>query len=87
MRPSDIETDSFTPMISEKSRQARLVNQNGWFLNRLENPQNPAANSYVPRLQIFYGWIIKSDAESTRQFAQPAQELRAVEIDYKNTIP
>jgi hypothetical protein len=87
VRPGDLETDSLTPTISEKSRQPRLVNQNGWSLNRLGNPKNPAANSYVPRLQILYVWIIKSDAESTRQFAQPAQELRAVEIDYKNTIP
>ena len=87
MRPGDLETDSLTPMISEKSRQPRLVNQSGWSLNRLGNPQDPGANRNFLRLKILYLPIIKSDAESTRQFAQPAQELRAVEIDYKNTIP
>jgi hypothetical protein len=55
------------------------VNQSGWSLNRLENPKKTGREYYLR--------IIKSDAESTRQFARPAQELRAVGIDDKNTIP
>jgi hypothetical protein len=63
------------------------VNQGGWSLNRLVNPQDPAANIYVLLFNILYRRIIKCDPESTRQFAQPGQELRAVEIYDKNAVP
>jgi hypothetical protein len=61
-----------------------LVKQSFPSLNRLGNPLDPAANIHFLQLKIFLVRIIKSDAESPRQFVQSAQELGAVEIDHEN---
>lgn len=65
---------------------AYISTSSKFVLHAPKNPENPAINIHFFNFKIRNFWIVKGDAVLAREFVQPAEQPRAVQVDHKNAV-